>query len=81
MPDHFTLKLRIKSVVMFTVGILLIFELQSNLFCFLTPATFQKGFQTTRHIRYAIFLLVKFLVAVRSQYIERAEEYSNMKFV
>ena len=42
MPDHFSLKLRIKSVVMFPVGLLLIFELQSNLFCFLTPASFHR---------------------------------------
>ena len=42
MPDHFSLKLRIKSVVMFPVGLLLFFELQSNLFCFLTPASFHR---------------------------------------
>ena len=42
MPDHFSLKLRIKSVVMFPVRLLLIFELQSNLVCFLTPASFHR---------------------------------------
>ena len=43
MPDHFSLKLRIKSVVMLPVGLLLFFKLQStNLFCFLTPASFHR---------------------------------------
>ena len=42
MPDHFSLKFRIKSVVMFPVGLLLFFELQSNLFYFLTPASFHR---------------------------------------
>ena len=42
MPDHFSLKLRIRSVVMFPVGLLLIFELQSNLFYFMTPASFHQ---------------------------------------
>ena len=42
MPDHFSLKLKIKSVVMFPVGLLLFFALQSNLFCFLTPASFHR---------------------------------------
>ena len=39
MPDHFSLNLRITSVVMFPFGLLLFFELQSNSFCFLTPAS------------------------------------------
>ena len=40
MHDHFSLKLRIKSVVMFLVGLLLFFELKKNSFCFLILASF-----------------------------------------
>ena len=60
MSDHFPLNLRFTSLLKFLVVLLLFFELQSNLFCFLTPASFHRHVSICGDTKNCAFLMTEF---------------------